>query len=201
MDFDQLNKSSLEEKEKIKKELTSFAEEYKNPLDFKNFGLDENSEFIGSTKIKGEILKDLSGDDREYIRHALEAFQSFVSGPIFTDSFHEDASSREKWKGDHLSKLNEKVLKYYNSNRLRVNINSNVVYFLNEIEEIINDSKAKEELNNLKNKIPPEFLDKYENEDGQTILVYYKLPDNEKIRVVEKLTEITEDVISLLTEK
>lgn len=207
MNFNKFNKEIPETKNKYGEEnakavenLASFSVKNNNPFYFEDFGSDDYSKINESNKIKKEILKDLDEEGIEWVKNGLEVFHSFNSGPIFTDSFHEDGDARENWKETNLNKLNEEERHYFASNRLRVNKWSNVIRFLNEIENSINNVDLKKKLGDLKNKIPHKFLDKYE--DGELLEVEYnRLSDEEKIIVVKELTEIAKEAIDLLEEK
>ena len=206
MSFDKLNNTSQERgtnkkeisgKTKIIKELTSFSARHDNPIFFKDFGLDNESELTKNVKIKKEVLENLNKDNKEFIKEGLKVFQSFVTGPIFTDSFHQEHYSRFIWINVYHKKLSKNALQYYDSNRLRVNKCSDIIGFLQIFEDLVVNSDIKNKLLDLEKSVPFEFISKGKN--GK--LEYNSLSDDKKIVVVKKLTEIAQKVILMLEEK
>jgi len=212
MIFDQLNRSfeektnknEIKEKIKIIEELIHYSIEYDNPISFKSFGLNSESKLIKNTKIKEEVLEGLDEDKKNKVKYSLEIFQSFLKDPIFTDSFGLDHPSRRIWETTYIEKgkLSPEVKKCYYSNCLNAVTGWNkVISEIQELEETILNQGIKDNLENLKNKIPCEFFDKYKVEDKVKVEIYYRLSDDEKVRVVKELKEIVKEIILLLTEK
>jgi len=214
MDFDKLNNSFEEErtnnkneiKERIKiiEELVYYSVEHENPISFKSFGLDSESELIKNTKIKKEVLEGLNEDKKNKVKYSLEIFQSFLMDPIFTDSFGLDHPSRRIWETTYIEKgkLSPAAKKCYYSNCLNSVTGWNkVISEIQELEEIILNQSIKDNLENLKSKIPCEFFDKYEVEDKVNVETYHRLYDDEKVEVIKELKKIAKEVILLLTEK
>ncbi len=209
-----LNKIS-EKKAEIVKELSTFCEESDNSLDFVDYGLEKDSELIKNTKIKeGEVFEDLSDLEKEEVIEGVESFKSFLKGPIFTDSFHENQKERNNWEDENEIKIIESmggdVFNYFKTNRLRVNSCQSVLNFLDILSEDIKNSEIKDKLVLLRKEIPLEFTSKeladneyiiHSIEKDKDAVIYHVLNDKGKIEVVKKLTKIVKKALSLLTEK
>lgn len=202
-----IGKEKINEKAKTIEELASFSVKHDNSFYFEDFGLDEKSESIKNPKIKKDILNILNKDDKELIKDAMEAFLSFVAGPIFTDQYNIDHANRRIWENDNLKNkgLSLEAKKYYDSNRLDSNRGWGKV--VNYIELIIDMLAEYNELNdivvelkNLQEKIPHEFSDEYEDESKIKYRVYDRLPDDIKVNIIKQLTKITDEFVSFLVE-
>lgn len=199
---DKLNSSPKEKigKYEIIAQLSGFTRENGNPIVFKDFGVPDESELIKDHKIREEVLEGLNEEKIDEVKFSLEVCKSFITKPIFTDSFHENLDARNDWEEKYffkLKELNKEAFEYGQSNRLRVNVCYSVLISLEIFSDDIKNTNLKKEFLTLKEKIPKEFKEKDENGYQK----YHSLPDDEKIRVVKELTEIAKKAISLLEEK
>ncbi len=207
MNFNGLNQSVSEEtskKEEIRKtaelvgELLFWSEKNHNPIIFSKKYLSEmtDSKFdlYQNSKIKDKVLEELDDYDRKIVEKEFMAFKSFVTCPIFTDSYGKDHYSRREWELNHLNELSKEALDYYKSNRLGINKCSFVISYLHIITSEITDSNLKKSLGDLEQEMAALFM----NEDGN--IKYNSLSDENKIEIVEKFTVITKEVVAILEE-
>lgn len=200
------NKNLSEEQAEIVKELFLFSGEHGNPLYFEDLGSPLGSDSEKEIFINEEVLKGLDEEKKEDAKFTFDSLRSFLKGPIFTDTFHknhrdlsnENKFTRHKWEMANKDKLSNEALKYYQSNRLNFNKCNQVINSLSVLEDYVLNPEIKGQLSELKGRIPSEFL---EQDEKEKILKYSTLEDDEKIRVVEELTEIARDTINLLSEK
>jgi len=180
-------------------ELLFLGENTNNNLKFREVGLNSNfDKILETTKIKEGIAKDLSADNIELMRGAVGVLTSFVAAPIFTDDFDLDHGSRQKWealvglrKNNGQGQVSDLAKDYYHANRLGFNRCSAVVGLISNLAENIVDQNLKTRFQELIKEIPLEFLEKDENNNYK----YHGLAAAEKIRVVEKLSEVAREVI------
>ena len=180
-------------------ELISFGEKNGNKLNFKDFGAD--FDFIKdedrlSIRVKKEALEDLDEKGQDLMKYFLAVFKSYVSGPIFTDEFHQDHTSRRKWEKTLEKSCSEGAKRFYNKNRLGINQCASVMGCLDLIQERVLNQNIKDELLRLRVEVPKELKEK--QEDG--LLKYYFLSDEEKIDVIKRLSNIAERAIAILEE-
>jgi len=98
-------------------------------------------------------------------------------------------------------KLSPEAKRWYKSNRLNTNEGWNAVLSeITELEETIFNQDIKKELENLKNKIPRDFFDKYEVQNKVKVETYHRLLKDKKVKVVEELSKIVKGMILLLEE-
>ncbi|HNW71478.1 MAG TPA: hypothetical protein PKZ36_02755 [Candidatus Paceibacterota bacterium] len=181
------------EKQKIINELVNFGKKTGNELKFSDYG----KEYADSLLLKEEALTGLGEREVEDLGMYLGILKSYVSGPIFTDGFHGDHNSRRVWENENIQKvstLETEAKDYYLTNRLNQGSRIHpVMGFLSEITEIIKNPNIKEKLLNLEKEIPEEFTSK---ED-----LYSTLSDEEKVKVVNKFSEVLRNTINLLENK
>ena len=153
------------EKYKAIAELSRFASENGNPIVIKDFGMGEELELLKNNKIKSGVLEGLNEEKIEKVKYSLKIFKSFLKAIVFTDIFDLDHPSRTSWEESYVEngKLSPEAKRWYKSNRLNTNEGWNAVLSeITELEETIFNQDIKKELENLKNKIPRDFFDKYE---------------------------------------
>jgi len=193
------------EKEAIIKKLKFFCEQNGNSLDLIDSGLSEDSELFKNIIIREEVFKDLNESEKEeteeYVSDAIGGFVSFLESITFTDKFHEDLDSRNKWEEKFIvlspEKLNQEEYFIITSNRLKINSCSKVFGYLQDLPSYIKNSKLKGELEFLFEKAP-EVLKK-KDENGYPL--YHSLSDDEKINTALELVELAKKALALLTEK
>jgi hypothetical protein len=157
---------------------------------------------IENIKVKKEALEDLKEDEILNVKENIEFFKKFIANPIFTDDFDLRHDLRRAWETSYIDKgeINPKAKVYYNSNRLNTTQWGSVVGDIEDLCKVIHDKNIKSKLEILKDKIPNEFIDTYDSEDGK-IRIYYSLHENDKVKVIKELSKIAEDVVILLEEK
>lgn len=202
MNFDELGNSHREieisenrvdEKGKIIEDLTSFSVQNDNPLYFEDFGLDDDSVLIKNTKIKKEVLEGLEKKVCLDVENAFLHFKSFLRGPIFTDSFHQNHVLRREWE-KKIHEIDPKVYEYYQSNRLNTNRYCVVESWLSILEKDIINPDIKNKLSELKRNIPIEL--KGGNKNGGP--KYSELKDSKKVKAIKEISEIVKQAILLL---
>lgn len=190
------NKKKMEEKAKIIKELETFSIKYDNKFDFKDYGLDPDSEFLKNKKIKKEILEGLNKKDIDSVEFGLKIFKSFLEAPIFTDKFHKDHNSRREWEAKYIN--SSELRDYYDSNRLGLHMAFHVIGFLSVLkDQIIINPDVKSKLINFLERIPPEIWSKEKKE----VVMYADLDDEKKIKIIKIFTQMVEELVSYLEEK
>ena len=179
------------------KELIAFAKKHENNiLEFWDFGLKEEVKLEGNQKINEEVIKGLDEEKINTIKSCIRAFKFFLAGPIFTDSYHENHEARREWGKNYSSKISTEEFNYYNANRLKLNRCFNVRGYLLTLINFITNSSVKNKLSDFYESIPSEI-----KEDENDDIKYNLLSDNEKIKVVGKLTEVVKNLVSYLEEK
>lgn len=183
-------------------ELLFLGQNTNNNLKFREAGLNSDlGKLLETTKIKEGITKNLSANDVELMRGAVGILTSFVTAPMFTDNFGLDHQSRQQWetlvglrKNNGHGQISDAAKTYYHANRLGFNRCSAVVGLISHLAENIVDQDLKIRFQELIKEIPSEFLETDENNNYQ----YHGLEDAEKIRAVEKLSEVVREVIFFL---
>jgi hypothetical protein len=191
------NEISKEKKEIVDK-LISLGKETGNPIDFKDYGI-EPSKTI-ENNYKKEILEDLSSQEIENVNKMLEILTSFISTPIFTDSFHKEHGKRRMWQWEVQinNKIDKKTFSLYKENRLRGNKCFHIISALEVLEYSIINSNVKKEIASLRQKIPSVFLT---DEEKEGEIEYHSLSDDKKIEAVKELSKIVQDALNIFLEK
>lgn len=188
--------------EKVKA-LESFGLKYKNPIK-----IVEKGEYTGVEEVKSKKV-----GSKEFF---LENCKSYLSGPIFTDDFHEDHHNRRIWEDDVEEKIKkskkEKDIynKYYKKNRLGVNSYFQITNALDLLllEDLDEEPELREKMVELDKELNTSvsFLIKKEND----ILVYNTLKDHTtdsldgkegKVEIIERFSDIVRKAISILEKK
>lgn len=183
-------------------ELLFLGKKTDNNLKFQEAGVNGDiSKLIATTKIKEGIAKNLSENDLELMRGTVGILTSFVMAPIFTDDFGLDHEARQQWekraglrKNNGHGQVSDSAKTYYHANRLGFNRCSAVIGLISHLAENIVDQDLKVSFQELVATIPPEFLEKDENNNYQ----YHGLEDAEKVKVVERLSDVVREVIFFL---
>jgi hypothetical protein len=194
--------SGLEKAEKLK----SFGVNYNNPI-----VIIEEGEETGTEEVKSE-----NPGSKEFF---LEVCKSYLSGPIFTDNFHEDHYKRREWEDFVEEKIKnlkteentdgDIYSKYYKKNRLGVNNYFGVISSLHLLlEELDTEPQLKEKLQRLSEKINEELKELIKINDGvleYNLLKDYKKdsPDGKegKVELILKFSSLVKEAISTLEDR
>ena len=191
--------------DKLSKKCSSMG----NPITFQGVGTNKYGESndLENLEIKPNIAKT---EEQIYLfKELLKTSKIYLNGPIFTDNFHKDHGKRRNFEDVWEKKIAEKeitredqeILDYYNSNRLGINSILGIIGFLNlliDTEDIEDDTKNK--LISILNKVPRELFEK--DEDG--CLLYQNLEDlsNQKgigkVEVMVKFSDLVRKIVSIL---
>jgi|SRR3989344_2459879 len=195
MGFEELNSSqdkAPKSREEIIKELKEFAEREGNLLTFLDYGEDIS---LPSRKEFDEYKFDEPAGLKNFVLFAL---RSYLAGPTFTDTFTNHAD-RTKWELRIKDLMGEELLDYYQSNKLGYN----KCYAVIQILTLIMEETEKQDLDmqsRLANVVKQEVAQKFLMSTS-SVAEYNTLSNDDKIEIVNKLTQMVKDVIDLLTEK
>jgi hypothetical protein len=180
-----LNKIIEKKKSKLEKKaeaLEILCKENGNPINIIDIGEDYD-------------LEKIEKDKRVSRKSFLIILRKYLSGPVFTDTFSKDHEKRREWELKNKEFLNKNkskdIAKYYLSNRLGFNKNYNLIISIKNLFNLMKDSKLKEELRVIKDKIPLELT-------GDSDKKYHELEDMEKIEVVKKFSDVVKQLIAFL---
>jgi len=184
----------LREKEKA---LLDFCEKNDNPIHFIRLGKEQTDEVT--------LSKDWYQLEEEWVdvlEEILKQAELFLRSPVFTDSFHENHGingGRREWERDYIDKhLDPEIADYYKTNRL--NSTFLVIPLLNfkstltvlEDNDCISD-KLRNQAKAVVNKLSSNILD--------DLLQYNKFSDTKKLKMIDTVEPIFQEIVKLLSDK
>jgi hypothetical protein len=186
---DEKPKTIEEERDISIKELIIKAKESGFDLEVVDRGI------LNSTKnIKEEIFEGVDKSKRECIKNSLNILHSYLSGIILKDNSGKDISSLKNWGSENLKKGTQ-IEKIFSSNRIRSDVNQNIIDYIEFLNNSIVNPRIKNEISKLKEEIPKEFGEFDEERGG---LKYYFLSYDERIKIVQDFSNVVQKVISVL---
>lgn len=186
-------------REQVIQEIIEAGNKTGKKVDFIDHGNDYFS--YSELNFNEEVLQGLGDQDKYTVKEFVKFFDSYLKSPVILDSFEDDKnvtdlndiSTREGWKRAHLG---EDAQRFYNSNRLGRCLKAvNPFIFLHK--NIVNPS-IKNRLENLEKETPRELLEKVE---GEYMVKYYFLSEEEKVRVEKKFSEVLREVVDIFISK
>lgn len=170
-------------------ELSALGQRTGNNLRFRELGRTSAEKL---PRIKPEISAAFP-DDHEVLEELQAACQAYLSGPVFTDDYHQDNSSRRNWEKS-LGEASPEAVAYYYKNRLGTNVCGGVIQFLTYIERLAADTPYGAAFSRLAGQIPRAFLER--SPSGQ--LAYDFLDDEDKLGVERQMSRLVEDILTFL---
>jgi len=141
------------------------------------------------TKVNWNIFSDdLNDSQKTEIELSFSSLTQFLASPIFTDSFSEDHYGRRDWEKKYLNDLSKEESDIYKSNRLRLNLAIQLVYFIIIYHDLFKPDAAKY-LDSLASRFPEEILNGVK---------YGQLGDEDKIKVINGLSNIYKDAVEFI---
>jgi organic radical activating enzyme len=186
-------KTAEEKRDIFIKELIDKAKESGFDLEVVNsgsiFNYDKNINWV-----KKEVTEGVDKSKLLLVKDSLNILHSYLSSIILKDNSGKSVNSFKNWGNENLKKGTE-AEKIFSSNRIRSDVNQNIIDYIKFLGDSIVNQSIKNELLKLIEEIPEEF-EKFDEEKGG--LKYYFLSYDERIKVVQDFSNVVQKVISVL---
>jgi hypothetical protein len=140
------------------------------------------------TPLQLQGLGELGPEAVRSFKQATEVCIEYIEGPVIRDHFGNDHKKRVEWR----KTLSDEVYAFCEKNKLRLNVISNVFYYLRDVGKRLNaqniHTKKSEKVHHLIEEIPLEDIRKYGI-----------LSDDQKTEVITKLEVICREFLTLVT--